>query len=281
LDLDGVLEGAQFGFPALTPASALALRSLLAHGYRPVLATGRSLDEAAERCRAYGLAGAVAEYGSVTFRTADGRVRSLLGERETDALERLRAWLRGLDGVVLDPCYEHAVRAFDARGGRGGNGWRGPLPARLAAEAIALAGGGVEAIVGDGQTDFVASTVDKGSGLRALATALACPPGRPCALAVGDSAPDLPLAQTAALACAPRHADPVLARGFQIMRSPYQAGLAQAVSRLLGHAPGGCARCSLPSGTPERALTRSLLGVAEHGRAGIVKRGLELWWRAR
>lgn len=282
LDLDGVLEGAQFGFPALTPMAALALRSLLAHGYRPVLATGRSLDEAAERCLSYGLTGAVAEYGSVTFRAADGDVQSLLCERETAALQRLRAFLHGLGGVALDPSYGHAIRAFDVRGKRGRSGGRGPLPARQAAEAIALAGGGIEAIVGDGQTDFVASTIDKGSGLRALAAALGCPQARPCALAVGDSAADLPLAQLAALACAPRHADPALARGgFQIMRSPYQAGLAQAVGRLLGHAPGGCARCRLPPGTPERALTRSLLGIAEEGRAGIVKRGLELLWRAR
>ncbi len=73
IDIDGVLESEVLGFPALTPASASGLRALIAHGYRPVLVTGRSIGEVVERCHAYGLAGGVAEYGSATY-LVDGNV---------------------------------------------------------------------------------------------------------------------------------------------------------------------------------------------------------------
>ena len=56
---------------------------------------------------------------------------------------------------------------------------------------------------GQGQTDFVWAGADKGTGLRALAARLS-EPG--CALAVGDTASDLPLFECAALARAPRNA---------------------------------------------------------------------------
>src|SRR5262249_34563601 len=56
IDLDGVLETTPLGFPATSPAGALALRALLRHGFRPLLATGRSLEEVRDRCAAYGLA---------------------------------------------------------------------------------------------------------------------------------------------------------------------------------------------------------------------------------
>ncbi|MGH2909790.1 MAG: hypothetical protein ACRDK8_10885, partial [Solirubrobacteraceae bacterium] len=75
---------------------------------------------------------------------------------------------------------------------------------------------------------------------------------------------------------------PVLRRaGFEIMSRPYQAGLAQAVGRVVGHRPGGCPLCRPPGDTPERAIACALLGVAERGRLGIVGRALELRWRVR
>ena len=42
IDLDGVLECDALGYPATSPSGVLALRALIAHGYQPVLATGRS-----------------------------------------------------------------------------------------------------------------------------------------------------------------------------------------------------------------------------------------------
>ncbi|HLI58649.1 MAG TPA: hypothetical protein VKV21_03195 [Solirubrobacteraceae bacterium] len=275
LDIDGVLESQALGFPALTPASALALRALLAHGHRPVPATGRSLGEVAERCRAYGLAGGVAEYGSVTFRAADGRSRSLVGAEEAAALERLCAALGELDEVELDFDYRHVVRA-SRRGG--------PVPEHEVTRALAAAraAGVVRVVRGEGQTDFVARGVDKGAGLRALARELGCVGPRPYALAVGDTASDLPLAEVAQDAWAPGHADPGLRLGgFGVARRPYQAGLAEIVASVVGHRPGGCPRCRMPAESRDRAIARGLLGAAEGGRLGIVPRALELRWRSR
>lgn len=278
LDIDGVLEGEQLGFPALTPAAALALRSLLLHGYRPVLASGRSLGEVSERCRSYGLVGGVAEYGAVMFQSAGGRVETLLPDTAASALERLRTALAGTEGVHLDPDYRFSVRAFTLERGR-----RRCLSSRTIAEALAAEGESrIRAIAGEGQTDFVATSTGKGAGLRALARALGANGERQFSLAVGDTASDLAFAAVSTRPCAPRHADPVLRRaGFEVMTRPYQAGLAQAVCGLLGHPPGGCAICRMPPPTPERTIMRKLLGVQERGRLGMVLRALELGWRIR
>src|SRR4029079_19464610 len=50
IDVDGVLELDVAGFPALTPASAAALRALTVHGHRPLLVTGRGAGDVVERC---------------------------------------------------------------------------------------------------------------------------------------------------------------------------------------------------------------------------------------
>jgi hypothetical protein len=276
LDVDGVLESHGLGFPGLTPASALALRALIAHGYRPVLATGRSLGEVAERCRAYGLAGGVAEYGSVTFRARDGRSRSLVDAADAAAVRRLRTALGELGGLEVDPDYRHAIRVRASP--------RGPVPEGRVTCALAAAGaaGAVRVIHGEEQTDFVARGVDKGAGLRALARELGCVGARPYALAVGDTASDLPFAALAERAWAPGHADPGLRlAGFASARRPYQAGLAEIVARVIGHQPGGCPLCRAPAESRERAIARGLLGLAEGGRFGILPRALELGWRAR
>jgi hypothetical protein len=65
------------GLPATSPTGALALRALNLHGYRPVLATSRSLDEVRDRCTAYGLAGGVTEYGTFVYLSPNGEVHSL------------------------------------------------------------------------------------------------------------------------------------------------------------------------------------------------------------
>jgi hydroxymethylpyrimidine pyrophosphatase-like HAD family hydrolase len=278
LDIDGVLESEQFGFSGLTPAAAVGLRSLLLHGYQPVLASGRSLGEVSERCRIYGLAGGVAEYGAVTFQNAGDRVDVLVPDAAASALDRLRAALSRIDGIHLDPDYRFSIRAFTRSGGS-----RRAVPQRIAEQALAAAGEtGIRAIVGDGQTDFVAQGVSKGPALRALAAALGAGGERPFALAVGDTAADLDLAELSPRPCAPRHADPVLRQaGFEVTSRPYQAGMAQAVSGLLGHPPGGCATCAMPAPPRERAILASLLGARERGGAGIVLSALQLGWLLR
>ena len=280
LDVDGVLETDTLGFPSLSPASALALRALLAHGYRPVLATGRSIDEVRERCRAYGLVGGVAEYGAALYETATDRVRPLVGDDDAAALKRLRDALAARSDVVVGTDHRHAVRAWrtNDRGARRG------LSEEAVAAALEAAGAGrVRVVPGEGQTDFVPAAVDKATGLRALLDVLdEAPDGTPLALAVGDAVEDVPMLALAQLGRAPANADAAMrASGARRARRPYQAGLAQAVGELIGHAPGACPHCAAPPGAPGRGLVEGVLALRERGPAHMAWRAARLMVRAR
>lgn len=258
LDVDGVLESIPLGFATISPLGALILRSLIAHGYRPVIATGRSLGEVQDRCLAYGLAGGVAEYGAVTYDRQHGRTHVLIGDRERMALDRLRTVLVGVDGVHLDADYGFSVRAF-----RLDSGDRRPLDPETVEQALALAAtdGLLQPVQGGGQTDFAVASVDKGSALRSLADDLdgVAPGERFLAFAMGDTASDLTMLRRARAAYAPSNADrTVKLAGVNVLSRPFQRGLADAVTDVLGHAPGGCVDCAPP---PLPARTRLLLQV--------------------
>jgi hydroxymethylpyrimidine pyrophosphatase-like HAD family hydrolase len=265
IDLDGVLETEHLGFPALTPASALALRALIAHGFRPLLVTGRSLSDVIERCSAYRLAGGAAEYGCVTFDAASDHVEVLIGTESRLALERLRVELRGREAVSLDEDYTYAIRAFV----RDPSGKRGPLPDDLLAGATRSAETeDISLIVGDAQTDIVDGATDKSRGVVALAAALGAPepPASPLAFAVGDTKTDLPLVGLAQRAFAPAHAAAALGGATcTVTRSPYQRGFAEAVAALIGHHPGSCPDCAIPSPSTRRRQLLALLAIAERG----------------
>ncbi|HEY2192765.1 MAG TPA: hypothetical protein VGH76_10765 [Actinomycetospora sp.] len=271
LDIDGVLEISPLGCPMTTRAGALALRSLLAHGYRPLLATGRHLEDVQERCETYGLRGGVAEYGALTYDHDTGAVVELVDEREQDDLARLREALVTVPGVSLDPSRRLTVRA--CRGTPDDR--RGMPPA--AVEAAMVAADVVErvrVIPGEGQTDFVPAAVDKSTGLRSLLESLRVPAtARPLALAVGDAAADAGMLAMAEVARAPSNAEPGLVRhGVRRTRASYQAGLAQAVGSLLGHPPGACCLCRAPARPRETRALVALLSVTEAGRLGVPSR---------
>ena len=237
VDIDGVLEADLIGFPFLTPAGALSLRALRAHGYTVFLATGRSPDHVRDRCRAYGLAGGVAEYGSVAY---DGDAeRRLVPPDAQAALARVREFLHGQPGVVVDPRYIHVVRAYLPRP----DGPRRQIGPDLVAAALGQAGATTLRIsAGSTQTDFVAGAVDKGTALAGLLA------GRPLAFAIGDAPEDLPILRMAAFPAAPANAHPAVAEaGIPIMRGLVQRGLREAVGRFLGHTPGGCPQCRPPA----------------------------------
>ena len=76
--------------------------------------------------------------------------------------------------------------------------------------------------------------------------------------------------------------DPPLAEaGFEITSRPYQAGLAQAVGWLIGHAPGKCEVCRMPAPTPERRILLAALAAQERGPRGLPLALLELAARVR
>jgi hypothetical protein len=264
IDLDGVLETEALGVPATTTAGARALRALMCHGFRPVIVSGRSAGEVGERCAHYRLAGGVAEYGAVVCR---GGRRVLLDAGEAQALEELRALLGEDEGVEIDADYAHSVRAR-VKGRRRG------LPEEAIAKAVR--GRPVRAIRGDGQTDFVPEAIDKGTGLRVLVEDL----GSKVALAVGDTSSDLPMFALAECALAPSSADASVRRsGIELVRRPYQAGLAEAVGRLLGHPPGACSDCRSPALPRRTTLLLDLLSAQESGPAGVVANLPRLAWK--
>jgi hydroxymethylpyrimidine pyrophosphatase-like HAD family hydrolase len=282
LDVDGVLESEHLGFPTLTRASATALRALIAHGYVPVPVTGRGLEEVRERCRTYGVAAGVAEYGSALCLDGGESTVTLVGPDGDAAVRRVRAVLQERDGVRLDPAYVYAVRAYRM----GSEGRRRPLDAAEVTECLQAAGvaGAIEAIQGENQTDLVASGVDKGAGLRALVDSLAgSGDGRAeVALAVGDTAADAPMLALARSAFVPAHAAPeAMVAGAKRVRRPYQAGLALAVAELLGHRPGSCARCRVGQQTTERELLLDLLSISEDGLRGLTRQTIKLGARLR
>jgi hypothetical protein len=258
------------------------LRALIAHGYVPVPVTGRGLEEVRERCRTYGLAAGVAEYGSALCLDRGERTVTLVGSDGDDAVRRVRAALQERDGVRLDPAHVHAVRAYRM----GCDGRRQPLEAAEVAECLQASGvvGAIEAIQGENQTDLVASGVDKGAGLRALVDALEASGGgrTEVALAVGDTAADAPMLALARSAFVPAHATPeAMVAGAKRVRRPYQAGLALAVAQLLGHRPGTCARCSVGHQTTERELLLDLLSISEDGLRGLTLQTIKLGARLR
>jgi hypothetical protein len=170
IDVDWVLETRWRSFPATSPSGALALRALARHGYRAVLATGRSLEEVRERCRAYRLAGGVAEYGGVVYTSADDHASVLLDSEETVMLEELRGALSQLPGVHVNPFHSSSIRAHRI-------GWDARLiglDAQTIEDALITSGTAdrVRVVVAGSQTDFVPVRIDKALGARILAAEL-------------------------------------------------------------------------------------------------------------
>ncbi|MGZ4653456.1 HAD family hydrolase [Oryzihumus sp.] len=263
VDLDGVLETDRLGFPSTSPAGVLALRAMRAHGYRPALVTGRSLDDARDRCERLGLAGAVAEYGMAAWDPRTGQEVDLRDAAARELMTAVRTEMQA-HGLEVDAGHRYAVRVRQDGG---------PLRGDLARTIPLLREPDVLVVPGEGQTDIVARALDKGTGLDHL---MAGSRGL-CALAVGDSASDLPMLERALLARAPRNADArVRAAGVPVTRRAYQLGLLDACAQLLGHRPGGCADCRPPAFPPRTRAVLAVLGLPEGGAATVPLRSLRL-----
>jgi hydroxymethylpyrimidine pyrophosphatase-like HAD family hydrolase/hypoxanthine phosphoribosyltransferase len=278
LDVDGVLETTPLGFPHLTPTSALALRAFILHGFRPVLSTGRSLGEVRDRCRAYGLAGGVAEYGAVLYDHESRRVEELLSVADCRALDRLRNSLCEVRDVYIDKNFQYAVRAY-RKGPNGNHLSLSPDDVSLALEKSQLELP-VRIIPGQRQTDFMVASIDKGTGLRCLMKELGhpfLPENEGLAFAIGDTESDLPMFSLARKAYVPGHADSRFAtHGVQRMAKPYQSGLAQAAESFLGHKPGACPVCKWSPQSRQRELFLRLLSSQEGRTWGMVVGALKL-----
>jgi hydroxymethylpyrimidine pyrophosphatase-like HAD family hydrolase len=282
IDVDWTLESRWLDFPALTPLGAIALRALARHGYRPLIATGRSLAEVRRRCGAYRLAGGVAEYGAVAYDNASGRTLGLLSPDQSAELARLREQLRRMPGVRLDEEHEHSVRALRLTE----DGRRRGLSEEAIAEALEGAGveGSVQVVYGHLQTDFAPAAATKGTGVLALAEALGGEPhaGRPLAFAIGDDSPDAPMLALAEHRFAPGNAGPDLLQALgpslrpTVVEGRQAAGLLEAVGAFLGHEPRHCDTCAAPRPPARARLLAGPLAALDGPRSERVRQLLAL-----
>ncbi len=267
VDLDGVFESSTLGFSSTTAAGALGLRALRAHGFRVVIATGRSLGEVVDRCQNFDLAGGVAEYGSAIFDNSRSDAVELLSIDGQRAVEAARDALSRRAGLEVDPRFRYAVRVR-AQGRR-----RRSVAPYLLGSLPSPPGGPWQVIVGEDQTDLVLPGMDKGHALKALAQHL---DGRSAdgglALAVGDSLADVSMLLMAKKAFRPANSDEALGgAGIPLLRHSYQRGFAEAVERLIGHPPGGCPACRPPEQSSNRRLLLDILSVQEDGPKGMAR----------
>ena len=270
VDVDGVLEtGVLPGASAPGRAGGLVLRSLAAHGFRVVPATGRSAAEVATRVAAWDLAAGIAEYGTVLV--IGSEVVDLRSEAAAQQVDRARTWLGEQPGVLVDPGHRHALRAWRTTG----SGGRGPLTPADITGAREAAGASLVAVPGDDQTDLVPDGCSKEAAVRALLDRLdpdRAELARPLALAAGDGPADVGLLGLGELAVVPGHAEPgIRALATSPSRAAYQAGLAEGVAGLLGHAPGGCPTCRIDL-QPAASALLAALSVREAGPRGIAPR---------
>jgi hypothetical protein len=176
-------------------------------------------------------------------------VHTLLAAPDAECLAAVR---KKLDDAVVDDTYSLSVRAYRRVGGT-----RGALLQQQVDRALVT---GVTAIPGDLQTDFIAGP-NKGDGLRELAARL----GSAVALAVGDSASDVPMFDVAERAYAPAQAPAALEAHAHVTRRRYQAGLLEAVAHLLGHDPRRCETCAPPSLPPDARVVLAALRAKDGG----------------
>lgn len=285
LDVDGVLETAVLGTSSPGRDGILALRALVAHGYRVIPVTGRSAADVADRLGAWGLDAGVAEYGTMLVDGVTGSATDLRSDGDRRLVEALRGAVRALEGVEVDDAYRGIVRAFrvDRSGERSG------LSAEDLAWVRALVSDpdGLCVVPGEDQSDLTPASCTKATGLRALLTGGAIgvgidsrPPTRTrddlgVALAVGDGPADLPVLSLAERSVVPRHAAALAGPGISVSRRPYQAGLADAVSGLLGHPPAGCSTCAVEL-DPAARFVLAVLSVRAGGPRAIGPRLLHV-----
>jgi hydroxymethylpyrimidine pyrophosphatase-like HAD family hydrolase len=239
LDIDGVVDKTIFGFPTNTAAGIQSLSLLHAHGFAIAFNSARSLAQMKKYCEAYGAAGAVAEYGAVVWDALTGNERVLVNEESIDELERVRRALRSIPGVFLNDAYMYSIRAFVYQ-----RETTVPLPTVTAQNVLAAANvKHLRLHQTFTDTTIVAGGTDKGRGLRAL-LALS---GNPdiATIAIGDSAPDLPMFRAASRSFAPSHISCRTAAeliGCRVAARPYQPGVLESVRKII-HPGANCPKC--------------------------------------
>ncbi len=244
VDLDGVLEDSTLGFNTTTPAGALAIRTMKAHNFLPVVVTGRSLMEVLDRSRTFGLTAGAAEYGSVIWIDSEPAPISLTPENQMEQLRRLKSILLDTDDVIVDLAYEHSVRAFLYKGG---SRWAVPLDRMK--KILKRAGlNHLRIVPGEAQLDVVGIDCNKGKALMRLREML----GAREVHAVGDTIEDVAMFEVSDHAYAPSNVQTAAVKKFgdpslYIAKRKRECGLLE-VARVAAHGNNRtCKLCERPS----------------------------------
>ncbi len=282
LDIDGVLDRRLFGFPCTTAAGMKALSLLGAHELSVVLNTARSAAEVKDYCKAYSLAGGIAEHGSYLWDAARQREKVLISAEAARQLKEVREYLQLIPGVFLDDRHQYSIRAFTyrdkplgliesllsaARASSIGDGALGPISTHIVHELLVDLN--LDRLTFHHtpiDTAIVAKETDKGMGLTALRDWVLSQDAE--TIAVGDGEADLAMFRVASLSFAPANvACGRQARllGCRIASCHDQQGLLEIVRKILHPDDGRCQRCrqgeaSLRSGDD---LFLSLLHAAD------------------
>ena len=250
LDIDGVLDRRMFGFPCTTTAGMEALSLLSAHEFSVALNTARSAAEVKDYCKAYSLAGGVAEHGSYLWDAVRQRERVLISAETARQLEELRRHLQGIPGVFLDERHQYSIRAFTYR-----EKPLGLIQSLLSAVRSFSIGDGALAPISTHilhqllvdlrldrltfhhtmiDTAIVAKEADKGTGLAAIRDWVLAEDAE--TIAVGDTEQDLPMFRMATRSFAPSNIGcrrQARLLGCRTVRYPYQRGLLEIVRKII------------------------------------------------
>ena len=246
---------------------------LHAHGFAVAVNTARTLQEVKQYCRAYGLAGGVAEYGGVLWDALTDREKVLVSSESLQHLAKVRAALRQIPGCFVNDDYQYSIRAFTYQNDR-----TAPLPPLLVQDLLAgLQVDRLRAHHTGLDTAVVAKETDKGIGLRSLLDFVGLPSVD--VFAIGDSEPDLAMFRVASASFAPGNVScrrEAQLLGSYIADSSFQPGLLEIAKRIAHPQGGTCHRCQAIEADwrKNKSLYVSLLNAADQKPIRLLLRNL-------
>jgi hydroxymethylpyrimidine pyrophosphatase-like HAD family hydrolase len=267
VDLDGVFDQELLGFPHATESGLQALMLLQSNGYSVVLNTGRSVQHIRQYCKAYGIPGGIAEFGSVFVDAVQKNEVPLIDEAAAARqLAKCREAIRTLPGVFVDPGYEHAIRAYRYKGQSTAGLSVDEIRALLETEQF----GRLTYISREADSYIVQNGTGKGAGVTFVNRYLNN--DAPTA-AIGDSEQDIPMLEVSDYPYAPANCS-LAVREFaktarcHVLKEYYQAGFLAAVQHRLKNDGISEPLCKLDP-MPDRlaGLMQTLLRVADRPRS--------------
>jgi hydroxymethylpyrimidine pyrophosphatase-like HAD family hydrolase len=261
LDIDGVLDRRLFGFPCTTAAGIKAISLLNSHDFSVALNTARSASEVREYCKAYSLAGGIAEHGSYLWDAVHRREQVLISAEAGQQLKELKERLQLVPGVFLDERHQHSIRAFSYRdkplgliqslvssaySSSVGDGALGPISTQIVHELLVdLNLDRLTFHHSPIDTTIIAKGLDKGTGLVALRDWVLSPNVE--TIAIGDGEADLAMFRVASRSFAPGNVGcrrQARLLGCNVATGYDQQGLLEIVRNIVHAADEHCAQCS-------------------------------------